>query len=336
LNLITKILSFASIKLRREDDFEILTINHPDPDVGQYRLSTIRDSSDAYHNAIKKGYIYDDTWQFIVNYVNKNDVFYDLGANIGTIAIPVAAKKVQVHAFEILSSNIKHLSRSVAINHLENFHLVEAAVSDHEGTIGISGNSAWGVIDENSREQVPCLTIDDYARDKNVDIIKIDVEGSERAVLNGMQNMLEEQHPDIIIEANIVTCGHSGYSYRELLTELNRFGYKCFRMFKGRLCPWDIDDIQEIVITDYFATIKNHQEIHERIGWKISPISEDEWISSIITQDEHADLHKQYLLSVQKLFPESVRNNPDIKKLFQKWLPYYQADVNTIMEIGSA
>src|SRR5215470_14575260 len=89
-----------------------------------YELSVEIENPDAYHSGVAGGGFEDCTWRYLYNWIRCGEVFFDLGANIGVFAVPAGIKGAQVHAFELLDSNVKHLTRAVERNGLKNFHIV--------------------------------------------------------------------------------------------------------------------------------------------------------------------------------------------------------------------
>jgi len=58
-----------------------------------------------------------DTLYWIDNYMNDNDVFYDVGANIGTYSLYAANKGgLKIFAFEPESSNYYYLNKNIYLN----------------------------------------------------------------------------------------------------------------------------------------------------------------------------------------------------------------------------
>ena len=78
------------------------------------------------------------------------------------------------------------------------------------------------------------IRFDDYARDHDVgrvDVVKMDIEGSEWSALRGMSETLARHRPVLLLEVNRVTCGRAGYDpavFWELLC--GRLGYAAWRI----------------------------------------------------------------------------------------------------------
>ncbi len=134
--------------------------------------------------------------------IKRKDVVFDVGANIGYFACLIANHypESQVHAFEMGSENLRLLQRNVELNRLRNIITTCCAISDTSGKVKVVdspvGNAVLKIIDNEVNGydliQVDSISLDDYCFQKNVnpDIIKIDVEGAEMKVLQGMSRIL--------------------------------------------------------------------------------------------------------------------------------------------------
>jgi len=273
-------------------------------------LSVQADEPDVYHQAAAAGTaIFDWPWQFTMQWLQSADVFFDIGANIGTVAIPAAMRCRKVCGFELLGDNVEHLRSAARANELKNIRIIHAAVSDVVGMTGTAGRSAWGVVDANNTRDIPQITVDDFVAaqtDSIPNLVKIDVEGSERRVLLGMQNLMATQRPDIVMEANALTCGSNGYSYHQLLNTLESGGYSIYRLFKRRLIPYHGQDTQELIVCDYFATMRTVHEIRER-SFNVNSIQEDELAANLRTEAERSPIQRDYTVAVWDELPPSIQ-----------------------------
>ena len=75
------------------------------------------------------------------------------------------------------------------------------------------------------------MTLDEYIASrkiKNVDFIKLDVDGSELEVLKGGVNFLKKYKPPIFMELAPYLYKEFGYEVDDLLTYLSYFNYKFY------------------------------------------------------------------------------------------------------------
>ncbi len=134
-------------------------------------------------------------------------VVFDVGANAGYFSILSRELGATVHSFEPNPNVRALLSRSANLGP-GGITVVAAACSDHPGRMplylsepGNTGMTSLIVPAERSVE-VDVITLDDYAERTHThpDLIKIDVEGHEREVLSGAEELLAAARPTVIAE----------------------------------------------------------------------------------------------------------------------------------------
>jgi FkbM family methyltransferase len=134
----------------------------------------------------------------------------DIGANAGFHALCGASTFSQVHAFEPVPATAARLRRNASLSEAaDRVRVHEVALSDRDGSVamrvepGHCGANRIEASGDGSSITVPMATLDDVAdRDgiRNVDLIKIDVEGHERAVIAGAAALLARDFPRIVVE----------------------------------------------------------------------------------------------------------------------------------------
>ena len=136
---------------------------------------------------------------------------FDLGANIGDHTVPLAqhvGERGFVVAFEPQHVIFELLSANVELNDLTNVECVQAAVGASRGTVLIpeidySVEANYGGIEVSTFAQgrpVPRVVLDDYLHVRRADLLKIDVEGMEREVLEGGRAFLARFRPVLYVE----------------------------------------------------------------------------------------------------------------------------------------
>lgn len=138
----------------------------------------------------------------------------DVGANIGVHTVRLAklvGPRGEVIALEPDAGLARRLTDNVALNSLANVRVIEAAASERGGDTVVlyrpgAGDSNKGRASllphpylTGSASRVPTVTIDDVNQGP-VDLIKIDVEGHEAAVISGAAGTIESYSPAIIFE----------------------------------------------------------------------------------------------------------------------------------------
>ena len=161
---------------------------------------------------------------FLLHFLHPADTFYDVGANIGSYTILAAGVcGAKVCAFEPAPNTFYFLKENVSANKLEQFvtpYMV--AVGAVTGHIKITKDfdTVNHVLDTTEANQnvgidVPIVSLDSVTDRDFPSLIKIDVEGYETEVLNGMNVILKEP----TLKAIIIELNGSGnrYGYNENL-----------------------------------------------------------------------------------------------------------------------
>jgi FkbM family methyltransferase len=162
----------------------------------------------------------------------------DIGANIGTTAIPrvVLGDFQFAYAFEPEPANYAALVQTIRANHLEGFVLPEqAAVGSCDGTARLRvarkmANhflcaNADSLSDQDGLIEVRCRTLDSWAAEVGVDLdlvsfIKCDAQGWEGHILHGSRDVLRQKHIAWQIEFWPSALTRSGYEPRQVVEVL--------------------------------------------------------------------------------------------------------------------
>jgi FkbM family methyltransferase len=170
----------------------------------------------------------------IKDYVAIGDTVYDIGANIGYVSLALA-KRVgltgSVIAFEPVPRNIDMFRKSIEVNRLKNICLLDVAASTRSGeaVIRIAENFAtaslvWHRNVRSAQEFViRTVVVDELVETGKIGkprFVKIDVEGAEAEVLEGMRRTIAAARPVLFVE-----CSDLG---RDKTWNLLRgLGYRC-------------------------------------------------------------------------------------------------------------
>ena len=165
-----------------------------------------------------------------VEIVRSGDCVIDVGANAGfytLLASRLVGPMGRVVAFEPLPFNQVLLRRHLELNQVTNAIVFQEAVSDHEGKVRFksSGSHLMGHICDDGELEVETVTLDRlWERDGLAppQVIKIDAEGAETAVLRGAQSLLSRFRPTIILAA------HCSSRQEECVRFLQAEGYEIF------------------------------------------------------------------------------------------------------------
>lgn len=152
-----------------------------------------------------------ETLQYLKNNFNSFDNILDIGSNIGNHMLfycsQLEAKKV--YCFEPNKYNYTILSRNVELNNLQEIvTLHNMAVGEKSGrgvekdfTMMNTGMNRieTGSATDSSEKNIEIVCLDDFNY-TSIDFVKIDVEGSEIAVLKGAVKTLQRTRPVVMIE----------------------------------------------------------------------------------------------------------------------------------------
>ncbi|MDX2307885.1 MAG: FkbM family methyltransferase [Hyphomicrobium sp.] len=141
-----------------------------------------------------------------------SDAYVDIGANIGAIALPIAARfrKTPIFAYEAHPGLHTVLSANIVGNKLWNVRALHCAVGDRDGEVSfpappLAGAQNFGATGFGMASDVTATVLmrrlDTLLGSQKVATIKIDVEGFEAQVLNGAEETISRDKPAILFEA---------------------------------------------------------------------------------------------------------------------------------------
>lgn len=189
---------------------------------------------------IKKGEFRSGEREFLVleDWVRPGDWVLDIGANVGHYTSRLSAlvgKTGRVIAFEPVPDTFEILAANVLRLPLCNVTLVNAAASSATAVLdfevpkfemGLDNFYMAHVAASGSDLQVLSLAVDSLKLPRPVSLAKIDVEGHEMAVLEGMKQLLDRDHPVLIVEdsspAAVELLEGFGYSSEKFEGSSNR------------------------------------------------------------------------------------------------------------------
>lgn len=173
-----------------------------------------------------------DIVQFVLNRCETNRVpvshFVNVGAHIGTVALPTARVVDRVTAIEANPVSFERLVANCDLNNLKNVKCVQQALGCSDGVaylmsdqevcpvegINRMHNNSGGMhvftpkdVENNARsanladktKQVPMTSLDKLALPR-IDFMVVDIEGSEYEFLQGAQKTLARDRPILVLE----------------------------------------------------------------------------------------------------------------------------------------
>lgn len=185
--------------------------------------------------------------QFLKDHVPDNAIYFDIGANIGSLGLPVLknGKNIEYYGFEASPMVFPFLQKNLELNRIANFTLVNKLVhKDADQSMKFYQSKWYGkssLAPTYSQEfvMVNSISIDQYCQEKKIeeiDWMKVDVEGFELYVFEGMRTMLQSKKiKNILFEFEAWAEKTAGLEAGTALNYLKEMGYKLFDL-KGQ--PW--------------------------------------------------------------------------------------------------
>jgi FkbM family methyltransferase len=178
----------------------------------------------------------------------------EVGSNLGLHSVPLAkmANKGKLISFEPQRIIFQVLCANIAINDLANVFAYNAAVSDTEGEITIQSSDydiPWnyggfsiekgmsaerpfpGVVSSESVTTIKLDTFRPVTQLPSIDLLKIDAEQHEIAVLNGAAGLIARHRPIIFVENNNPQYGD------ELIRYIQNINYVPYWFCSARYQP---------------------------------------------------------------------------------------------------
>jgi FkbM family methyltransferase len=186
--------------------------------------------------------------------INKGDIVLDIGAHIGyytLISAGLVGEEGKVFAFEPAPDNFALLRKNIGINGYKNVVVSQKAVSNkcsrtklflNEHDTG--SDSICEPADAGKSVEVDVTTLDEFFRDYdgNINFIKMDVEGAEPAVIEGMSSLLNKNKKlKMVTEFNPNLPTASGIALQEYLKLLMEHSFELFNIDErdGKIKPLD-------------------------------------------------------------------------------------------------
>ncbi|MEE9606625.1 MAG: FkbM family methyltransferase [Myxococcota bacterium] len=195
----------------------------------------------------RRGWEANETYWFSRS-VGPGDTVVDVGANIGyytVLGALLVGDSGHVYAFEPDPESFAFLERNVRLNGLHNVTLEQKALSNRPGQIRLflsernKGDHRIFDAPDEEREsiEIEAVTLDDYLRGRGdeVDFIKVDTQGAEAVIVEGMQRLLaSNNHVRMAMEFSPWLLEQFGNDPAELLATLQAHGFRFFDIGTGR------------------------------------------------------------------------------------------------------
>lgn len=172
------------------------------------------------------------------------DIFVDVGANIGYFSLIAAKYGESVLAFEPSPRTMRYLNRNLELNPTlaAKVLVYNIGLSDHAGDANLynpvdhPGMASLRPIEakENIIESIQLDTLDHMLGNNVIAFLKIDTEGSELNVLNGAIQSIEHGHPFVLCELFEEYQQRYGHHCKDIVNYFEVRGYQSFHVQEDR------------------------------------------------------------------------------------------------------
>lgn len=177
-----------------------------------------------------------------INGFNKEDVFWDVGANIGVYSLYAALRGLSVLAFEPSPGNYYLLSKNIEINKMDDkisaycialndetkldiFYMANTELGGALSSFGEARDWQGNIFTASLKQAMVGVSIDDFIKQFNPPFpnhIKIDVDGIEDSIIKGGNNTLNDARlKSVLIELD---AGRQEYT-DAVIDALNSAGF---------------------------------------------------------------------------------------------------------------
>ena len=152
-------------------------------------------------------------FQLLPEWLSPGDWILDVGANVGHYTMRMSdlvGPSGRVIAFEPILETAEILTRIAAKAKHRNITILNVGLSEHtsiqsfhvpKSETGLP-NYFEAQIACNGEQKALCIAIDDLSFPERIALVKVDVDGHEAEILNGMRRLILRDHPILIMEAN--------------------------------------------------------------------------------------------------------------------------------------
>ncbi|WP_343636886.1 FkbM family methyltransferase [Fluviicola sp.] len=182
-----------------------------------------------------------DSSDYLLDYLEKSTVIFDIGANIGQTAFNMSLVQQSkglhpvIYAFEPYPKTFGKLERNIGNNPALIVKAYNLGLGSEKGSLHMMQHNAWNsggfrmTSDTSNSIVVPVISLDEFVSENQIpaiDFIKIDVEGFELEVLKGARQTIRRFRPVIVFEYSVENILAQQGNIPEALDELVKNNYK--------------------------------------------------------------------------------------------------------------
>lgn len=215
---------------------------------------------------------------FLLHFLREDDIFLDVGANLGHYSLLASGiKKCQSIAIEPVPQTFDQLNKQVKLNNLQDkINTINIGLSSSQSELYFSTDrgtmNCVVTRDYPGAEKIPVQTLDAVSKGFPINLLKIDVEGFEKMVLLGSEELLKSSNlKAIIIEINFNNRNYNTDNSEivKILKEKNFFPFRYNPLNREltSLSNYNEEQFNTIFIKDedyVYSRIKKSRKIHVR------------------------------------------------------------------------
>ena len=198
----------------------------------------------------------------------KHNIALDIGANVGNHSLYLSTITKEVHAFEPYEMACKQLEVNISNNSINNIHVHRVGLGSENSVVPLyapePGNLGSASVNRNFKKEtgkvcdIEIRNANEYIKTHDITdikLIKIDVEGFERSVLNGMGSTLKHNRPVVFFEMSPLTLKTFGKESEFIATFPGSYSFYYFKLANksngnyklGKYCFGDTLRYQDVV-----------------------------------------------------------------------------------------
>jgi FkbM family methyltransferase len=192
----------------------------------------------------------------------------DIGANVGTHSLQFAKAFKAVHAFEPNPMIWAQFERNMQLNNCGNVHLHKVGLADADTELPLHltsktnyGLGTFSTVEQYDRPLKPAAVCPirhaaNYVTNlgvKQVDAIKIDVQGFEPEVLGGLRAVLERDRPIVWCEIGAGTL--TKMDHISALSALLPFQFRCYQMDRVSRHAIKLRERNDVLVNDDYLIV---------------------------------------------------------------------------------
>jgi FkbM family methyltransferase len=199
-------------------------------------------------------------FRYMQSKLGDNDIFLDIGANLGMYSYLAKKLGCQVYLFEPEPHHAAYLKRNchifdqvfdIALSNKEGeFDLYVSSDQNPGGSSLVMSNRGWEESCYSHSVKVKTQRLDDIIADPEtigrIKLAKIDVEGAEEAVVEGMESLLKKKRIDIWCEVRGEKSDRNPCSYLSVAHSLKALDYQPLIYDGEYLAPFSEKHIRQV------------------------------------------------------------------------------------------